>query len=91
MSDHEPTSIDDYGPLVDRLKAVLDAPPGHHVFSTTVDADLLREAIAEIERLRECVNIVANESDVAGDGDRVVVSLPSADYRHVLMVSIDER
>jgi hypothetical protein len=54
--------------LVDRLEAVLAATPRHHVFSTTVDADLLREAIArlafmedESDRLHEDVGRLLRE------------------------------
>ena len=38
--------------IVQRLEAELDDPQGHVVLSTTVDADLLRDAISEIVRLR---------------------------------------
>lgn len=49
--------------IVQRLEAELDDPQGHLVLSTTVDGDLLRDAIREIKRL----SAYANDSDRLND------------------------
>ena len=53
--------------IVERLQAELDDPQGHVVISTTVDADLLRDAKAEIERLRSEVTRLRAAGDALAE------------------------
>ena len=46
--------------IVKRLQAELNDPQGHIVISTTVDADLLRDARDEITRLRDLADQLAD-------------------------------
>ena len=55
------------GDIVERLQAELDDPQGHIVISTTVDADLLRDAKAEIERLRAALALAVGELSTHGE------------------------